>query len=106
MRIKRFLVTSGIGLAMAGVAAITSWASAPEIPGLVIHAPPQGWNPVTATDSELEYYNFPPRPRNPDDLERWKSVVTNMQWVRPEFELHQPRIGPTRGEILTIHTNK
>lgn len=53
--------------------------------GIVIHQPPDGWNPLTATDAELAYYNYPPRPQNdPAALEQWKQVVSG-RWVRPIF---------------------
>lgn len=102
MRLKWLLVITGISLAMAGGVMLVTSGAAPQAPG-VFHAPPEGWNPVTASDSELNYYNIPPRPSAPDDLARWKSVVTNMKWVKPEFKLVQPRMGPSRGETLTIH---
>lgn len=106
MLIKRFLAVTGIGLATVGVLLVTSGAAAPQAPVVEFRAPPEGWNPVAASDSELDYYNFPPRPRNPEDLARWKSVVTNTKWVRPEFRLTEPRMGSSRGEIVSIDQNK
>lgn len=33
--------------------------------------PPSNFDPVTATDDQLQTYGFPPRPTNPTDLQQW-----------------------------------
>jgi hypothetical protein len=53
--------------------------------GMIVHIPPSDFNPLTATDAELDYYNFPPRPKYPTDLNRWESVVSNKNFIKPEF---------------------
>jgi hypothetical protein len=40
------------------------------------HLPPIDWNPLTASDKELAYYIYPPRPELSDKLTEWKKVVT------------------------------
>ena len=57
---------------------------------VVVHVPPYGWNPLTASDADLNYYNYPPRPRDPAKLSQWASQVTNAKWVRPEFGPPEP----------------
>jgi hypothetical protein len=69
--------------------------------GVEVHAPPARWDPLTASDAELNYYNFPPRPTDPQELERWKSVVLNKRWIWPEFRRAPHRSG-SRGEILDV----
>lgn len=60
--------------------------------GVVIHAPPAHWNPLEASAEELNYYNFPPRPTDPEGLERWKAVVANAKWQRPAFSKADVRL--------------
>ncbi|KEO81885.1 hypothetical protein [Tumebacillus flagellatus] len=45
-----------------------------------VHIPPHGWNPLTASDEELNFYNFPPRPHDPADLKDWERIVSNSTW--------------------------
>ena len=40
------------------------------------HLPPQSWNPLTASDDELKYYKYPPKPLQSDKLIEWKKTVT------------------------------
>ena len=41
--------------------------------------PPSGWSPVTATDSELALYQFPPRPAIGLDSVEWTSLWSHWQ---------------------------
>ena len=40
------------------------------------HLPPESWNPLTASDDELKYYKYPPKPIESDKLIEWKKTVT------------------------------
>ncbi len=38
--------------------------------------PPKGFHPLTASDEDLETYGFPPRPSDPDELEKWAESMS------------------------------
>src|SRR5207245_3340296 len=42
--------------------------------------PPAGWNPLSATDEELDTFGFPPRPGDPVGRAEWNSDFAN--WHR------------------------
>ena len=47
--------------------------------GIPAAIPPAGFNPLTATDAQLDHYGFPPRPdpkANPGPYAVWQTVVT------------------------------
>jgi hypothetical protein len=44
---------------------------APPLP-----APPPGFDPLTATDQQLQKYGFPPRPSNSEDFSHWTYVMS------------------------------
>ena len=45
-------------------------------------APPSDFVPLTATDTELRCYGFPPRPTNPQVLQGWQTAMSHAkQWV-------------------------
>ncbi|QHW30332.1 hypothetical protein GZH47_05390 [Paenibacillus rhizovicinus] len=52
---------------------------------IVIHEPPANWNALNASDEELAYYFYPPRPTDPSQLKDWKKVVSG-KWEKPKFE--------------------
>lgn len=54
-------------------------------PNVIYHEPPKGFNPVNATDVELQLYNFPPRPTDEKELKHWKEIV-GTKWVAPKFK--------------------
>ncbi len=39
------------------------------------HLPPEGWNPLTASEDELKYYKYPSKPVDSDKLKEWKKAV-------------------------------
>jgi hypothetical protein len=41
-------------------------------------APPAGFNPITATDAQLQCYGFPPRPINANQLTAWTNVMSHL----------------------------
>ena len=41
--------------------------------------PPDGWQPLTASDEQLTLYDFPPRPTDPDELAQWNDDYSNFQ---------------------------
>jgi len=53
--------------------------------------PPEGFDPITASDSELAVYGFPARPSDPAILARFEShyrrTKGRMRYIVPEFEL-------------------
>jgi hypothetical protein len=42
----------------------------------IYHVPPAGFNPLTATDAQLDEYGFPARPLDPVQLEQWKKGMS------------------------------
>src|SRR5262245_7706843 len=51
-------------------------------------APPAAFNPLTATQAELERYGFPPRPNRAvgaEALARWERRVRDQTWIVPEL---------------------
>ena len=57
------------------------------IPTLVpqIGAPPSGFNPLTATDNELQQYGFPSRPSDAKELQEWETVMQYAKYyVKPD----------------------
>jgi Peptidase A4 family len=65
--------------------------------------PPQGFNPFEATDSDLEKHGYPPLPKDPRHLERYRQVLNQLKhkltYVAPTFRLNRDRIhGPRRRE--------
>jgi len=77
--------------------ATTSAGLETEIPGVsAFTRPPANFNPMTATDAELDRYGFPPRPSRElgaDLLARWERRV-----------MSQTRIVPQLRQTNTFHT--
>jgi hypothetical protein len=42
---------------------------------ITVNEPPEGFEPLTATDQELQKWGFPPRPSNAAGMERWDELV-------------------------------
>lgn len=57
--------------------------------------PPEGFDPLTASDAELAVYGFPARPENPFLRERfedhYKRVKGRMRYIEPAFTVHPSR---------------
>jgi hypothetical protein len=66
--------------------------------GFIYDLPPAGFDPVTATDAELEQYGLPPRPPINDVTRyaRWKTLVTATR-VPPRLEFTKSHHGPVQG---------
>jgi hypothetical protein len=47
--------------------------------------PPAGFNPATASDTELAEYGFPARPSNPAEAEEWNEKYDGAQSSRPDI---------------------
>lgn len=48
--------------------------------------PPKGFNPLKATNAELEKYHFPKRPKNQKKLKQWKQLMAHAaHFVAPVF---------------------
>jgi hypothetical protein len=51
-----------------------------DLPGgqgeyITVSEPPEGFDPLTATDAELHTWGFPPRPSNEAGMKEWRSMV-------------------------------
>ena len=61
--------------------------------------PPANFNPMSATEAELEQYGFPPRPNRllgPDALARWQRRVRDQTRIVPELVQTGTFHGPAR----------
>lgn len=71
--------------------------------------PPDGFDPITASDEALETYGFPPRPENLQDLADWTETMSYYEYTPvPEIEqteqvhgVFQPAVDYTKGTNLT-----
>jgi hypothetical protein len=83
-----------------------------EVPGVAAFAPPPaGFNPLTADDSELDRYGFPPRPSRKlgaDVLARWEKRAMSQTRIVPQLRqtnvFHAPvrslKRGKTTGGVI------
>ncbi len=54
--------------------------------GLIVHIPPVGFDPMTASNSDLAKYGLPPRPTGQTKLAQWKKDFgTVKHWINPTF---------------------
>jgi hypothetical protein len=80
----------------------------------VCEQPPAGFNPLTASDLDLEQYGFPPRPDSHKvrPYERWKKMAIATR-IRPELKPTTRYSGPPKrwnvvrsgGSLLTIDSD-
>jgi hypothetical protein len=50
-------------------------------------APPDGFNPLTATSDQLVMYGFPQRPTDQESLKNWENVMANAKiYVKPHLK--------------------
>jgi hypothetical protein len=65
-----------------------------------IAAPPKGFNPLTASDQDLEYYGFPPKPNEiaaPKAFASWQKAMTASKIrVKPVLEVTKNFAGPAK----------
>lgn len=63
-------------------------------------APPKGFDPLTASDQDLEYYGFPPRPNDvaaPKAFATWKRAMTASKTrIMPVLEVTRNVAGPAK----------
>jgi hypothetical protein len=58
-------------------------------------APPEGFDPVRASDADLAYYGFPPRPNDSADYEGWaKAMAASGERITPKLEQTNIYHGP------------
>lgn len=74
-----------------------------NVPGIrSIAAPPREFDPIAASDEDLEYYGFPPRPdalKSPKGYESWKSaMLASKTRIAPKLEVTNIFHGPARGK--------
>lgn len=72
-----------------------------NIPGATtIVAPPEWFNPLEATDQELEYYGYPPRPdqfQQPKAFATWKkAMMASKKRIAPVLEVTNNVAGPVK----------
>jgi hypothetical protein len=56
-----------------------------SVDGSAVHAPvaPPGFDPLTATDAQLDEYGLPPRPKDLASLDGWTQQMTDLHMVTP-----------------------
>lgn len=64
----------------------TGWKTAASY-GLTVYQPPKGFDPFTASQSQLQQYGFPRRPTNPGGLKSWEQAMKSIKtFIVPEFK--------------------
>jgi hypothetical protein len=73
-----------------------------------IATPPKGFNPLTASDQDLEYYGFPPRPNEiaaPKALATWqKAMAASKTRVTPVLEVSRNSSSPAKMNTGSVPT--
>ena len=72
---------------LAGVLPVSANSNQGSIPTLAppLAVPPPNFNPLTATDQELQQYGFPSRPSDAKELQEWENVMQYAkQYVKPD----------------------
>jgi hypothetical protein len=70
---------------------------------VITPAPPEGFAPLTASDGDLEYYGFPPRPdeRNtPEAYANWKKMVSVPRGANPQATQTTIWAGPAKDMLI------
>lgn len=66
-----------------------------------VRTPPKNWDPINASDNELNYYGYPQRPSDAEELEQWKKLVSTT-WVKPEFKITETKqSAPSENAVIT-----
>jgi Peptidase A4 family len=78
-----------------------------NIPGATTTlAPPKDFNPLTASDEDLDYHGFPPRPDEiaaPKAFASWKSaILASKTRLVPKLEMTSLFHGPAKGSASTL----
>jgi hypothetical protein len=99
------------GALLSAIVSLTDWTSAAaqtrpaaridtKIAGVsAFMRPPASFNPLTATDAELDRYGFPPRPGQdlgPGVLERWERRVMSQTRIVPQLQQTNTFHAPAR----------
>lgn len=110
--------TGGSPSARAGVPSIPSLAELPQCVGITQGAthlvdqttggfsvqPPDGFNPVTATDRQLSCYGFPMRPRDGQALQQWEQALSHAtHYVAWQFGPATSPTTATTGSVCCPH---
>lgn len=95
--------------ALAQTSAYGNWVNDPNnlaTPGFVYEVPPSGFNPLAASDFELEQWGFPPRPSvsNVTAYARWKRLVS-VKRVTPQLTFTNIYQGPARNVKFSPTSN-
>jgi hypothetical protein len=74
----------------------------------ITYAPPQGFDPLTASPADLAAHGFPPLPEDPHHLERYKRVFSQLKhkfnYIQPTFRVRTDRIHGPRHRQATAGT--
>ena len=74
-----------------------------------IAAPPKGFNPLTASDQDLEYYGYPPRPNEvdaPKAFARWqKAMAASKLRLMPKLEVTNNFSAPAKMKAGAVPTS-
>jgi hypothetical protein len=94
--------------ALAQNSAYGHWVNDPNniaTPAFVYDLPPASFNPLTASDFEIEQWGLPPRPSitNATAYARWKKMVTSTR-VTPVLKFTNVYHGPARGAKMGAPT--
>ncbi len=54
---------------------------------IIANIPPEGFDPIKATDEELSYYGLPQRPTDPELYKNWVKNVCNKRYVEPGLKV-------------------
>lgn len=70
---------------------------------VTMNRPPVGFNPATATDTQLAFYGFPPRPTGEPALDGWKQRMQTFHFAPVPNGLHETDYDA--GYIGTVYSN-
>lgn len=75
---------------------------------VITFAPPHGFDPLTASPTDLERYGFPPLPEDAHHLERYKRVFSQLKhklnYIQPTFRVNSDRRHGPRKRLTTEGT--
>jgi hypothetical protein len=128
MKKEKFKSLVLAGAAVLGMSSITAYAAAPSsaagssdhtgahfgallnlVPGQVyspvqlgitVNVPPSGFDPLTASVTDLEKYGYPAKPTDPTALAHWEDLMSHAKnFIIPEFKVsnvsHAPKMSGT-----------
>lgn len=79
--VTRVDADSGHSSAASSAATVTTFQSASTT--VTFRTPPRSWNPLTATDTELDFYGLPARPHDAEGLASWTTEFRHYSGFGP-----------------------